>query len=607
MRTKLERTETALRRSEAAFFAGSRIGSFYRALACALAATTVSCASVSRSKDCAQRLRQDATDATKIDFTENETLLLCGDDSMEGWREVPISQTERQLRLYLQERGYYEPEFRLERDTLVFRAGTQSTVREIRFPGAPEDFRGDRYWGSHGKPLSRPALDEIEAWSIGRLKSLGYACGALELRGDPPTGVVTAQIRPGPRYSFPNPRLVESHGINPNTLRRYDAFRPGDPFDSRLLSLTSSRLENSALIVSSSFPFHCVSSGELVVEHRILPGEKNLLQIGIGATTEEFPVARLQWKSVRLTPKGSSLAVRLYASPIHQRFDLELEAHAFPNSPRSYIEPGLTFERWNERDLKGYEVRAPVHIGHSWEMLSSQLRLEIGPTLIYRDISEGVRPQTSFDLAYETVIDWVDHLEEIYAQDPREGSRAQLATTFLSDTLGSTTDALRLSLLYSRLWNLADLEPAKWILGMRWGAMTSFTPGGDGSDPQLPSNFSFSIGGDQDLRGFGRRELPGAGRLALTALYWGTEFRFANSLPARFEPYLFFDFGVLGARTLSIDSTLFASPGFGLRWQSPIGTLRGSLARGWLLRSAAPFDESALEHWQFFVSFGKEF
>jgi outer membrane translocation and assembly module TamA len=111
------------------------------------------------------------------------------------------------------------------------------------------------------------------------------------------------------------------------------------------------------------------------------------------------------------------------------------------------------------------------------------------------------------------------------------------------------------------------------------------------------------VGGGNDIRGYGRLELPNndfGGRYTVTL---GTEVRFPYTLPFKIEPFLLADFGIMrsGPATDSESTLGVWSPGFGLRCESPIGPIRASVAHGFVLNGAGP------EHWQFYLGLGEEF
>jgi translocation and assembly module TamA len=123
---------------------------------------------------------------------------------------------------------------------------------------------------------------------------------------------------------------------------------------------------------------------------------------------------------------------------------------------------------------------------------------------------------------------------------------------------------------------------------------------------KLPPTQRFFLGGDADLRGVDRKQLPNGGTGFLTALYEGVELRAGDVIPYGIAPFLFLDAAMGGLRDFHVDPDVYYSPGLGVRWASPFGTIRTTLGRGLTWRRGSPTDPP-LPHWQFFFSFGKEF
>src|SRR4029079_10634802 len=98
----------------------------------------------------------------------------------------------------------------------------------------------------------------------------------------------------------------------------------------------------------------------------------------------------------------------------------------------------------------------------------------------------------------------------------------------------------------------------------------------------LPANVLQYLGGSTDLRGYGLQELSGrSGIGGLTSGFISFETRLAHTLPLGFEPFIFLDMGAIGKHSMSFSSPIYKSPGAGLRWASPFGTLAATLARGY--------------------------
>jgi hypothetical protein len=80
------------------------------------------------------------TKPMKINFTENEQMLLCGDPTKDSWKVIPPAQVEFTLRNYLKQRAYYTPTFHYQDDTLSVDPGPLKLVTSLTFEGAPKDF-----------------------------------------------------------------------------------------------------------------------------------------------------------------------------------------------------------------------------------------------------------------------------------------------------------------------------------------------------------------------------------------------------------------------------------------------------------------------------------
>ncbi len=154
-----------------------------------------------------------------------------------------------------------------------------------------------------------------------------------------------------------------------------------------------------------------------------------------------------------------------------------------------------------------------------------------------------------------------------------------------------------------QLFNLGFLEPPLVVMGVRGGLRATDAPAGE----ELPEDYLYYLGGSSDVRGFRRLSIPGDGIGARSAGYLGAETRLVSVIPYGIEPFVFLDSGKIGESAYSFSRPTFYSPGAGVRWQSPFGSLRGSLARG-IVSNADDDPYGAMKPaWTAFVSFGEEF
>jgi translocation and assembly module TamA len=181
---------------------------------------------------------------------------------------------------------------------------------------------------------------------------------------------------------------------------------------------------------------------------------------------------------------------------------------------------------------------------------------------------------------------------------PQAGFQFGLTADFNARSAFSDVTAQRLNGTGEYLYNLNNYDPPLWIFGLRYGFGLVFT--GEDSRAALPANFFQYLGGSQNLRGFGRLELPNDGQGGgLTSAFLGAEVRLSQTLPFNVDPFLFVDLGGIGRTSFSFDLPLFWSPGVGLRWASPIGPVRTTLAQGFIGNTS--------DHLQLYISLGEEF
>ena len=136
----------------------------------------------------------------RIKFSKNEKPLLCGDEDMKEWDNVPMAQTEMTMKEFLKGRGFYNPQFTLEEGKLHIQTGKSYNVKEVKFIGAPPEFDDVRYIGWKDKGFTGGTLDDIESFTMRRLKELGYACAEVKTQAVIETQNVEVNIKHGEKY-----------------------------------------------------------------------------------------------------------------------------------------------------------------------------------------------------------------------------------------------------------------------------------------------------------------------------------------------------------------------------------------------------------------------
>jgi len=239
----------------------------------------------------------------------------------------------------------------------------------------------------------------------------------------------------------------------------------------------------------------------------------------------------------------------------------------------------------------------------TWESARFGFYTKLGPVYDYIKTFRGSGPPTSHFLYLEWQIRGGTHYFDFYKNSPRSGMQVQLTTDVNSGSVLSTESAQRVTLNYEGLWNVNEFDPPFLVLGVRGFVASTVVTASDPSGINLPPTFLQFLGGSTSVRGYGLQELPHSGTGTLLAFYTGVEARYAAGFWFGLQPLVFMDFGALGSYATQLNSPVYLSPGGGLRYESPFGSLRATLAHGYAPGSNDP----TLSHFQFFFSFGEEF
>jgi len=540
-----------------------------------------------------------------VHLTDVERKLVCGDEATEGWRNVPGNQARYFLESFLQQRGYQDPRFQDDQATLKVDPGPRSTIRSLTVSGLPGSIDISKRRGFKGQPMTPKELDAIKTVLLDELQSRGYACPGIEIAADSQTGEVSAEVAPGRVYAIDAVAPAGLADVDPAIFNRYEAFQHGGRFDARLLTLTAQRTLTDALFVSAHYDVGCSTEG-LKITQKVVEGRHHLIRIGVGFDSEDYAIGKAVWKDSRLGKRTSSIEGSLVASYREQSADVFARAYFYPGS-RMHLRPRAVLKRQNEPHFENTNAEASVLPETSWDFESWRLDLAAGPAVDYVNTVRGAGPGKDTFLVLRTQLDLVDHLFEYYAAEPRSGWRASVESASRFAGAYSALAAQHISVSGEMLWNLGNYIPPLVVIGTRFWAGTTLVSDRAAALQALTPDMRFYLGGDANLRGAARGELPGDDVGCLTAVYDGVEVRMGDVLAHGLEPLLFVDAAMAGRADLHLDRDVYWSPGAGLRWRLPVGSIRLTAARGLVSRRAADTSPRYRPHWQFFFSFGKEF
>ncbi|MBC7385350.1 MAG: BamA/TamA family outer membrane protein [Cryobacterium sp.] len=538
----------------------------------------------------------------QVEISKNDKILICGDPAHYAWKKIPPGQSAKFLRSYLESQAYLDPKITVDYDAgkVVVDAGKRSVVTAILTEGEPPEWKTPPLNIYLGHPLEKTTLDTISSYSIEQLKTIGYACGKIDLVAHP-DGRVILKIQSGERQIFPQTVDVNPPEVDNEILRRYEPFHEGNRFNISKTILAGWRMESDNVVSSAQYTPRCENGKLTQLDRSASFGSRRAWEIGVGASTEEYPLGFVRWNNSRLWSSASTFRAEFIGSNIRQKISGDLKWYAFKDDRRMYLKPGAQFEHRKEPKFESIETKITSFLGRTFDIGNWTLDPQAGFNFRrFRDLT--ARPSVAnYFFTPGILLNAHSHDFERYRGSPRTGVDFNFAYDFLPGSQAKTNSVHRTLISGTALWNFRDYVEPRWVLGARYSLGMLVT--GDGSIPnvdRVPVDWFFLIGGDRDLRGFGRNSLPEVKKGAGSAATLGIESRWPNLFPMPLEPLLFTDYGWLGHGNMTFDPGLFYSPGLGARAATPLGTIRATYANGY-----NPLKGHHKN--QYFVSFGAEF
>lgn len=537
----------------------------------------------------------------RISFDTTEKNFLCGDSKVDAWKSVPLSQAQFHASTFLQSKGYFRPTFEEQGETLVIYAGEPTRITGFSATGAPASLEIHKRRKVKNQLLTPKFLGELRSWAGAKLRSQGYPCPEIRMEADANTGKVIAHITPGPRQVVSKVLAERVKGMSNSMLRRYDAFKVGELYNEDFFTLTADRTENSGLLQNTYFFPQCGQNSAHITQ-KTFAGKPRVVHFGFGVNTEGLVLGKGSWRHGRLGKRGSTFGISALASYKAQEFNIESQWYFTDKAPRLYFAPLFTFEheRESQYHLTSYNVRAALASSHDTQEVG--FKFWVGPNLSYVDTYRGPQAGLTRFVSLQTAIEVMSHYFEYYQTNPRTGFQARFLMDLNHKNLLSDVTAQRFMIDGHYLYNLLDLDPPLLVLGFRGGLYQTLVNENDSNLNRLPPTYRFYLGGSADLRGYDRKEIPNEDG-ALSAVTGSIEARLANVLPWGIQPLVFLDAGVVGNGFFDFSYPIYFSPGGGIRYQSPFGMFKATVAHGLKVGG----DAGPAPHVQFYFSFGEEF
>lgn len=494
-----------------------------------------------------------------------------------------------QVREALRALGYYRPQIswqladegvdELPRLVLDIEPGEPVRVseRKVEIRGAAaEDAGFMAALPEHPAPgdvLDHGEYSDLRDAIQSRARRRGYFDGRFLshiLRVDPEAG--TAEINlvydSGERYRLGEVSFSEDHWFDIGLLKNYVTFEPGTPYHADKVAGLNRNLNNSGYFSSvdvDASPGRAVE-GVIPVRVNLTRRPRRSVSAGIGFSTDVGPRFRGNWREHWSNTMGHTRGVDTELSQPRQNLSSWYELPLDPPMTDSIRLTG----GYQKEDIESIESDL-ITLGQQWQhqldngwVQVVSLRWE-GEKYDIGDDDQGRSSLLLPGLSYSRRR--VDS-----PLDPAIGYQLQFDVTGSHRAALSDVDILHIHALAKGLITLADRH--RFLARLELGGIAT------NRFDDVPPSLRFFTGGDQSVRGYAYETLSpedddgdAEGGRYLMVGSGEYQYQFAD----RWRAAVFVDHG---NAVNDLFDPLATGAGFGLRWISPVGSLRLDLARG---------------------------
>ncbi|MDD4975103.1 MAG: BamA/TamA family outer membrane protein [Bacteriovorax sp.] len=532
----------------------------------------------------------------KIEFTDTEKQLVCGDPEVEAYKVIPAYQAKYLFDGFLQSRGFSHPKYVFEKDLMHVYTEDKSYLTTVVANSAEDEISKliekeiIRYFKK--EVITPKLLDAIEARAKTILRNHSYPCAKVASTTEPLLGKVILNLTGLKTFKF-GPVILESiEGVADRALARFFSFKPEYLFGELELNLTEKRYLRQGIVQATFFQESCdLQSEQFSLTQKFIIGPPRTIRFGVGASTELGPMARAKWTNQRYGAMASILEASAQASFKNQSLKFRADNYIWATHPRQSLVSELILERNNQSTFTETSAQLRPHLQWTDDTPSRFWLWSLGPALLAGSYKTEIKSENrNFKTgAIEGFVQTKTHTFEFFDIHPEEGDFSQINFDYRHPSFGFDNPLLKLDLSFLKLFWLANLGKGSVIAGLRLNPSTTWVPNNI-SKINLPPSVKYYGGGSDDLRGFKLSTLPdNTGLGALTKLGAKLEFRKTYFFVPSLESVAFVDTALFGERPWSVESRLWYSPGVGLRWLSPIGLVQTYLARSLSTQSSTTF------------------
>ncbi len=531
-----------------------------------------------------------------IDLTETEKRMVCGDPELNAYKNIPAYQARFFFQGFLQSRGYLNPHFEIEGETLHVHVGKVAYLKKLEVQAERKneskhvDDEIERFFID--KKVTPGLLDGIESDGLSVLRQRGYPCAEAKTEFDVENRLARLNLNRLYQHNFGILGKEPIESLHPNAFERFYPFEAGDKFNERLLTLTEKRMLRAEVVQGTYFLEECTDEGKnFSLSQRFILGNPRTIRFGAGASTEVGPMARIRWSHNRYERMASLLTANLQASFRSQSLTLTADSFFWEDKPRQSLLTQFEIVRESQIDYEELVARFEPHMKWTSDFFNRFWIFTLGPTLQTGTfhIEETNSTRTFSTGSVEGALQWTSHDYEFYDIHPQEGDMFGLNFDWRDPMFGFSDPLLKLESSYVKLKRITPWGRGNAVGGVRLMAATTLVPD-NVSIASLPPSVKFYGGGSDDIRGFLLRTLPdNNGRGALSKVGLKLELRKTHLFIDALEGFVFLDSAYFSERSWDLESRRWQSPGLGVRWLSPIGLVQTFMARGYATRPYEDF------------------
>ncbi|WRH19658.1 BamA/TamA family outer membrane protein [Pantoea sp. JZ29] len=506
--------------------------------------------------------------------------------------------------------GYYEPDIDFESRPAPAQGGRPVLIARVT-PGQPVKIAGStiivtgqakndadyKNWIAQGRPkvgtiLNHGQYDKFKSGFTNLALRNGYFDGEFEKSQ---LGVSVARheafwdidYNSGPRYRFRDVTFQGSQ-IRDAYLQNLVPFKKGDYYSSRDLAELNRRLSATgwfqSVVVAPEFK-EGRKTKVLPLNAAVSPRAKNIVEAGVGYSTDVGPRLKGTWRKPWVNDRGHSMMASAYISAPEQQVDLSYKVPLLKSPLEQYYTFSGGLKRTDLNDTKA--DTSTLAVSRNWDSSSGWQRA-VNLRWSLDHFTQGNVTNTTM-LLYPGVS--LNRTRSRGGLMPTWGDSQRYSVDVSDTTWGSDVDFLILQA--QNVWIRTLGEKNRFIARgtVGWIETNDFD--------KVPPDLRFFAGGDRSIRGYKYKnvsprdsdgKLTGASKMATGSL------EYQYNVSGKWWGAVFVDAGE-AVNDIS-QSDIKTGAGIGVRWASPVGPIKFDIAR--------PIGDREEHGLQFYVGLGPE-